>query len=93
MLSRFDWLTPPITLYYNEGLQHSSIASVIISIIGYLSSVIIGLYLSVDFFKRKNPTVFILTDMSKIQVYMLLIQKEYFIISNLSIQLMQYQDQ
>ena len=58
MLSRFDWLTPPITLYYNEGLQHSSIGSVIMSILGYVSSVIIGLYLSIDFFKRKNPTVF-----------------------------------
>ena len=58
MLSRFDWLTPPITLYYNGILEHTSIASVIMSLIGYLSSVVIGLYLSIDFFKRKNPTVF-----------------------------------
>ena len=58
MLGKFDWLTDPVTLYYNGGLQHTSIASVVTSIIGYVSSVIIGLYLSVDFFKRKNPTVF-----------------------------------
>ena len=58
MLGRFDWLTDPVTLYYNGGLQHTSIASVVTSLIGYLTAVVIGLYLSVDFFKRKNPTVF-----------------------------------
>ena len=57
-LSKLDWLTPPITLYFNGELQHSSIFSSIISILGYLSSIIMGLYLSIDFFKRKNPTVF-----------------------------------
>ena len=57
-LAKFDWLTPPITLYYKGELQHSSICSAIISILGYLSSIIIGLYLSIDFFKRKSPTVF-----------------------------------
>ena len=57
-LSRFDWLTPPITLYYKGELQHSSIFSSIISILGYLSSIVIGLYLSIDFFKKLSPTVF-----------------------------------
>ena len=55
---KLDWLTPPITLYYQGDLIHSSITSVIISLIGYCSSIVIGLYLSVDFFKRKSPTVF-----------------------------------
>ena len=57
-LSRFDFLSSPITLYYNGGLEHTSIPSVFMSLIGYAASIIIGLMLSIDFFKRKNPTVF-----------------------------------
>ena len=57
-LTKFDWLTPPVTLYYKGELQHSSVASSIMSLLGYCSSIIIGLYLSFDFFKRLSPQVF-----------------------------------
>ena len=57
-LTKFDWLTPPVTLYYKGELQHSSIGSAVISIIGYLTSICIGLYLSFDFFCKGSPTVF-----------------------------------
>ena len=57
-LTKFDWLTPPITLYYKGDLQHSSITSSILSILSYCSSIFIGLYLSLDFFKKLSPTVF-----------------------------------
>ena len=58
MLSKFDWLTPPVTLYYKGELQHSSIGSAVMSILGYATSIFIGLYLSLDFFMRRSPTVF-----------------------------------
>ena len=57
-LTKFDLLTPPVTLYYKGELQHTSICSAIISILGYASSIVIGLLLSIDFFQKKNPTVF-----------------------------------
>ena len=57
-LTKFDLLTPPVTLYFKGELQHTSIVSAILSILAYLSSIVIGLLLSLDFFKRKNPTVF-----------------------------------
>ena len=56
--SKLDWLTPPVTLYYRGELIHSSVVSVILSLIGYCSSIVIGVYLSWDFFQRKSPTVF-----------------------------------
>ena len=57
-LTKFDWLTPPVTLYYKGELQHSSVGSSVISIIGYCASICIGLYLSFDFFSKGSPTVF-----------------------------------
>ena len=57
-ITKFDWLTRPITLYHKGELQHSSIPSSIISLIGYITSIVIGLYLSVDFFNKSSPTVF-----------------------------------
>ena len=57
-ITKLDWLTPPVTLYYRGELQHSSIASSVISILGYASAITIGLILSIDFFKRSSPTVF-----------------------------------
>ena len=58
VLAKFDWLTPPVTLYYKGELQHTSIGSATISMIGYCSAIVIGIYLSFDFFMKSNPTVF-----------------------------------
>jgi len=57
-LSKFDYISPPITLYYNNQKHHSSIISLIISIFSIFLILFLSIILSLDFFLYKNPTAF-----------------------------------
>ena len=56
--SKIDIISPSITLYYKEELLHSSIFSVILSLICYILMVGCGSYYLLQFFRRKNLTAF-----------------------------------
>ena len=53
-----DYLSPPITFYYQGSLSHSSIVSGILSIISFILIIAIAIYFSLDIIKRQNPTAF-----------------------------------
>ena len=55
---KFDYLSPLITLYRNEKLRHTSIFSGILTIISYLTLIIIGFYFLLDIIEMKNPTAY-----------------------------------
>ena len=57
-LKNFDFLSNPLTLYYNQYHSHKSIISGIITILTYSLCLILSLYLSQDFIFKKNPTAF-----------------------------------
>ena len=48
-LKNFDFLSNPLTLYYNQYHSHKSIISGIITILTYSLCLILSLYLSQDF--------------------------------------------
>ncbi len=52
---KFDLLSYPLTLYFNNHSSHRSIISGIITIITYLICIILTAYLSLDFIFKKNP--------------------------------------
>ena len=54
-LKKLDNLSPPITLYFNEENQHSSIVSGILTFIAYVLVFISGIYYSREFINRENP--------------------------------------
>ncbi len=57
-LSKFDYISPQITLYYNNQKHHSSIISSIISLISMFLIFFLSIILSLDFFLHKNPTAY-----------------------------------
>ena len=58
IIKKFDWLSPPITLYFKGEGQHSSIFSAILSIISYIFLLISGIYYSLEFINRENPKAY-----------------------------------
>ena len=56
LFKKIDFLTPPITLYFKGDEAHSSIFSGIISLIVYLIVFTYGVYYSLEFIYKKNPT-------------------------------------
>ena len=57
-IKKFDWLSPPITLYFKGENQHNSIFSAILSIICYILVSIMGVYYSLEFIHRENPKAY-----------------------------------
>ena len=57
-LKNFDFLSFPLTLYYNHFRSHTSIISGILTIITYSLCLLLALYLSKDYFFKTNPTSF-----------------------------------
>ena len=57
-LSKFDYISPPITLYYKNQKHHSSIISTIISLFSMFLILFLSIILSLDFFLHKNPTAY-----------------------------------
>jgi len=57
-IRNLDYLSPPITLYHEGSLSHSSIVSGILSFISFLLIIAIAVYFSLDLIQRRNPTAF-----------------------------------
>ena len=53
-----DFVSPGIQLYYKGRTKHSSIYSIAISIITFITLLILSIIFSLDFFLHKNPTSF-----------------------------------
>ena len=51
-------LSPPITLYYNEDSQHSSIFSGILSLIVYVVVFVAAIYYALNFIERTSPKTY-----------------------------------
>ena len=54
----FDIISPLITFHYKGLLKHSSIYSVIISMLFIIAVLIFSILFSLDFFLKRNPTTF-----------------------------------
>ena len=57
-IKKFDFLSPPITLYFKGENVHSSIFSGILSIIAYSVVIAFGIIYALDFVNRENPTAY-----------------------------------
>ena len=57
-LKKFDFLSYPLTFYFNNYSSHRSITSGIITIITYLTCIILTAYLSIDCIFKKNPNAY-----------------------------------
>ena len=57
-IKKCDFLSPSITLSYNNESTHPSIFSGLLSIFAYGFSLVFGLYLTSDFFTHKNPNAY-----------------------------------
>ena len=57
-MKKFDWLSPPITLYFKGENQHGSIFSGILSIICYILVFASGVYYALEFINRQNPKAY-----------------------------------
>lgn len=55
---KFDYLSPPITLFFKEENQHSSIFSGILSCIAYVLVFIAGIYYTLDFINKGSPKAY-----------------------------------
>ena len=57
-IKKLDMLSPPITLYYNEEAQHSSIFSAILSIVVYIGVSVAAIYYALNFIERTSPKAY-----------------------------------
>jgi len=57
-IKRLDYLSPPVTFYYQGLLSHSSILSGIISIFSIFGIIAFAVYFSLDIIKKKDPKTF-----------------------------------
>ena len=58
LIKKFDFLSPPITLYFKGENVHSSIFSGILSIICYSIVIVFCIIYALDFVNRENPTAY-----------------------------------
>ena len=57
-IKKFDYLSPPITLYFKGENVHASVFSGILSIIAYSVVLAFGVIYGLDFVNRENPTAY-----------------------------------
>ena len=57
-LENLDFISPSISFYYNGFLKHTSIYSIIISLLSLIFILIFSVLFSLDFFLKRNPTTF-----------------------------------
>ena len=57
-LKKLDLLSPPITLSFKGEVEHSSIASALLSIIIYILVFIAGIYYILEFINREKPKAY-----------------------------------
>jgi hypothetical protein len=60
-LKKFDWISPPITLYFKGEGAHVSIYSGLLSIIAYVVVVAATIYYALGFFNRESPKAYFFT--------------------------------
>ena len=60
-LKKFDWISPPITLYFKGEGAHVSIYSGLLSIIAYVIVVAATIYYALGFFNRESPKAYFFT--------------------------------
>ena len=60
-LKKFDWISPPITLYFKGENSHVSIYSGILSIIAYIIVVAATIYYALEFINRESPKAYFFT--------------------------------
>ena len=53
-----DFISPRITLFHNNLLNHTSYSSIILSILTIIIIIIFSIIFSLDFVFHKNPTSF-----------------------------------
>ena len=58
IIKNFDFISPPITLFYHGMESHSSIYTGIISLIVLIICLISAIILSLDIFLKRNPSIF-----------------------------------
>jgi len=58
IFKKVDMLSPPITLFFKGNNIHSSIFSGLLTIVAYIIIIIFGVYYSLEFIQKKNPSVF-----------------------------------
>ena len=57
-LKKLDMISPPITLFFKGNNIHSSIFSGVLTIVAYLIIFVAGVYYSLEFINKENPTAF-----------------------------------
>ena len=57
-LSFLDFISPKVQLYYKGRTSHTSLTSIIISILTFSTIVVFSIIFSLDFFLHRNPTAF-----------------------------------
>ena len=57
-IKKFDFLSPPITLYFKGENAHSSIISGVLSIITYSFIISFSIIYALDFINRESPTTY-----------------------------------
>ena len=60
-LKKFDWISPPITLYFKGEGAHVSIYSGILSIIAYVITFAAAIYYALGFINRESPKAYFFT--------------------------------
>ena len=60
-LKKFDWISPPITLFFKGEGSHVSIYSGLLSIVAYVIVVAATIYYALNFFNRESPKAYFFT--------------------------------
>ena len=60
-LKKFDWISPPITIYFKGESSHVSIYSAILSIVAYVIVVVAIFYYALEFINRESPKAYFFT--------------------------------
>ena len=60
-IKKFDWLSPPITLYFKGKTQHISIFSGILSILSYILVFAAVIYYFLGYIQKENPKAYFFT--------------------------------
>ena len=60
-LKKFDWISPPITLYFKGEAAHVSMYSGILSIVAYVVTIAAAIYYALGFINRESPKAYFFT--------------------------------
>lgn len=57
-IKKFDFLSPPITLFFKGEAIHSTIFSALLSIVSYAIVIAFFFYYALEFINKENPTAY-----------------------------------